>query len=168
MKHLLLLRHAKSSWAEDGLTDVERPLSARGERDAPLMGERLRQRGARPGLIIASPAVRTRRTAKLIAQALDYPREGIRYDTMLYLASPTAILDIIASQSRELDGLLVVGHNPGLTDLTKRLLPELRFDDLPTAAVVAIDIDAAEWADVDNATKRLAYYDYPKNPDAAA
>lgn len=75
MKRLTLVRHAKSSWKDPSLDDFDRPLNQRGERDAPVMGRRLKARGARPSLILTSPAKRAKRTARLIAEAIGYPVE---------------------------------------------------------------------------------------------
>lgn len=163
MKRLILLRHAKSSHPEDGMPDAERPLSGRGERDAPRMGARLRERGIHPDLVLSSPALRARRTAKLVAGALDYPPEDVRLDASLYLAAPEEILAVVAAQADEIDCLLVVGHNPGLTELANALLPELNLSNLPTAGTVAVDCATATWADVRAAQRRLFYYDSPKS-----
>ncbi len=168
MKRLILLRHAKSSWDQDGLPDSERPLSGRGERDAPRMGARLHKRGIHPDLVLASPAVRARRTASLVAAALDYPADAVRIDATLYLAAPVEILAVIAEQADAVDCLLVVGHNPGLTELTNLLLPELELANLPTAGIVVVDCATERWADVRSAQRRLVYYDYPKSSGAGA
>jgi phosphohistidine phosphatase len=165
VKQLILLRHAKSSWKSDGLDDVDRPLSDRGNRDAPRMGQRLLSRQARPGLLIASHAARAQRTAKLVARALGLRAEMIKTEEALYLAEPAAVLAVIARQDDAHACLLVVGHNPGLTDLANRLLPALGLDNLPTAGVVAIDLAATRWREVGDAAAKLAYYDYPKNPE---
>ena len=168
MKRLILLRHAKSSWADDGLPDSERPLSGRGERDAPRMGARLSGRLIRPNLMLSSPALRARRTATLVARALDYPNDGIRIDARLYLATPLEILAVVAEQADAVDHLLVVGHNPGLTELTNLLLPDLGLANLPTAATVVVDCATEHWAELRNAQRRLVYYDYPKNSGVGA
>jgi phosphohistidine phosphatase len=169
-KRLLLLRHAKAVPADGTAADFTRPLADRGERDSRRMGERLRlrQRHAHPDLILASPAVRTRQTAAIVATTLAYPHENIALDESLYLADPDEIMAVIALQAPTIACLLVVGHNPGITELAHRLLPSLAIDDLPTAAVVALDADIRRWADLARASTRLAYYDFPKNPRAPA
>jgi phosphohistidine phosphatase len=164
-KQLILLRHAKSSWKNGVLGDVDRPLSERGNRDAPRMGKRLLSRQARPGLVLASHATRAQRTATLVARALRLPAELIKTEESLYLAEPAAVLAVVAGQDDTHSCLIVVAHNPGLTDLANRLLPELALDNLPTAGVVAIDFAAARWQDLAAAPAKLAYYDYPKNPE---
>ncbi len=148
------------------MPDHERPLSKRGERDAPLMGQRLEQRGERPALILTSDARRALRTAKIVAKRLRYRLESLRVERELYLASPEQLLAVIGRQDDSHSSLLVVAHNPGLTELANRLLPRLELDNLPTSGVLAIDFDALAWADVAHEPGTLAYYDYPKNPNA--
>jgi phosphohistidine phosphatase len=166
-KRLLLLRHAKAVPADGTFADIARPLASRGERDSRHMGERLRHRDERFDLILTSPSVRTRQTAELVAAALGYPRERIAFDERLYLADPDEIAAVIAEQSSSIGCLLLVGHNPGLSELANRLSPALAVDDLPTAALVALDAEVREWSDLAHSTNRLAYYDFPKNPKEA-
>ena len=111
MKQLILLRHAKSSW-DDDVADVDRPLAARGERDAPRMGKRLKARHARPDLIVTSHAARAQRTAELVAKALGIKRKELKTERALYLAAPADILGVVAAQDDSLTCLLLVGHNP--------------------------------------------------------
>jgi phosphohistidine phosphatase len=165
MRRLFLLRHAKAVPATDPLTDSARPLAERGLRDARLIGERLRQHPVHPDLILSSPAVRALQTAEIVAATLDYAREEITLERRLYLAEPATLLAVIAAQSTENETLLVVGHNPGLTDLAHQLLPAFDVDDLPTCAVVGLEYDNVNgWAEVATAAPAFAYYDFPKNP----
>ena len=164
MKRLLLLRHAKAVPATDPLVDIDRPLADRGERDAQRIGERLRQQRLQPALVLSSPAARALRTAQLVGRIIDYPRDAIALDRRLYLAEPAAIVEIIATQDAAVETLLVVGHNPGLTELAHELLPAFDVDDLPTCAVVGLEYrDAAAWERVASDAAALSYYDYPKN-----
>jgi len=163
MKQLLLLRHAKSSWSDDATPDFARPLAPRGERDAPAMGERLRSHGVTITRIVSSPALRARRTAELVAAALGHSEHDVQLVPELYLAAPRTILDVVARQIDAVDSLLIVGHNPGLTELANGLLPELDLDDLPTAGVVALRCHTPHWARVATAARELAFYDFPKN-----
>lgn len=159
------MRHAKSSWDDEALTDHARPLSARGERDAPRMAKRLKKRGERPALYLSSGATRALQTAEIVASELGAARADVRVDDALYLASPATILAVVAAQSDSCSSLIVFGHNPGMTDLVNELAPALALDNLPTAGIVALDCDIARWRDVDAASCRLLYLDYPKNPD---
>ena len=158
MKRLLLLRHAKAVPATEPLVDIDRPLAERGERDARRIGERLRRQQLHPTLILTSPAARALRTAQLVAEAIDYARDAIALDRRLYLAEPAATVDIIAAQNDATKTLIVVGHNPGLTELAHRLLPTFEVDDLPTCAVVGLDyVDAVGWKGIASASAELCY-----------
>lgn len=163
-RRLTLLRHAKSSWEQPGLADRDRPLSARGLRDAPRIAARLREAGARPSLIVSSPATRTLTTARLFADALGLSSKGVVTDDRMYLATASELLDVIADQDESLEDLLLVGHNPGLTVLANRLLPTLQLDNLPTTGVVAMDLMLPVWSAAATCGVSLAYYDFPKNP----
>jgi phosphohistidine phosphatase len=165
MKRLTLVRHAKSSWATPGAADRDRPLSNRGERDSRKMGRRLVAHKARPSLIVSSPAVRAHATAKALASALSYPLEFLQLDNDLYLAAPEDLLEVAQNQQDGFSDLLIVGHNPGLTDLVNRFLPEMQLDNLPTGGIVAMDFETEAWAQIQDHPVRLAYYDYPKNPE---
>lgn len=162
MKRLTLLRHAKSSWSDERLPDVERPLNARGNRDAPLMGARLKARGEFPSLILSSHAVRAKATARLVAEALG-SLERIRLERTLYHADPAALLHIASGLDDGLEHVVLVAHNPGLTDFANRLLPDLGLANLPTAGIVAVDLATAHWAEVGSCPATLVYVDAPKH-----
>lgn len=132
------------------------------------MGRRLKAYRARPSLILTSHAVRARATAKIIARALGYPAEFLHVERGLYLASPEGILAVVAAQDDRFGDVLLVGHNPGLTELVNLLLPDFELDNLPTSAVAAIDFETDRWADLDRAPRRLAFYDFPKNTEPVA
>ena len=161
---LTLFRHAKSSWNNPGLADHDRPLSKRGKRDAPMMGERLAARRARPSAILSSTAKRALTTARRVAEALDYPLEEIRSSRRLYFAGTHEILQFIMEQPAEWPEIIVVGHNPGFTDLANLLLPELRLDHLVTAGCVAMDFSTDDWSEIAQVRAELLYWDYPRNP----
>lgn len=161
MKTLTLLRHAKSSWDERFSSDRERALNERGERDAPIMGKRIEEHGIRPSLIICSPAVRAWTTAKIVAQQISYPIEFLQREDNLYLASLDTLLDIVVAQSDEFNNLMIVGHNPGLTDFANFLSPGLT-NNLPTAGVVSVNIDRDDWKLYERPATELVCFDYPK------
>jgi len=160
-RRLSLLRHAKSSWKDAGLDDFDRPLNTRGKHDAPMMGRRLLDRGARPSLIVTSPAKRARSTAKIVAKSLNYPQEFLQSEKELYLAGPEQILAVVARQDDQFHDVMVVGHNPGLTELASRLSGHY-IDNVPTAGVVCLETEAASWADLAESACSLLYFDYPK------
>jgi phosphohistidine phosphatase len=161
MKTLTLLRHAKSSWGDSALSDRERPLNERGERDAPVMGRRIVEAGIRPSMIISSPAVRAWTTAKIVAQEIGYPVEFLQREDELYLASLNTLLDVVCAQDDEFNHLMVVGHNPGLTDFANYLSPGLT-NNLPTAGVVSVSLQVEDWKLYDRPASTLLTFDYPK------
>ena len=160
---LTLLRHAKSSWSDPGLPDHDRPLSKRGRRDAPEMGARLAARGARPSAILSSTARRALATARRVAVALDHPVDEIRASRLLYLADDRQILRFIMEQPAGWPEIIVVGHNPGFTDLANRLLPGLRLANLVTAGYVAMEFPARGWPGIARVPAALSHWDYPKS-----
>lgn len=163
MKTLTLLRHAKSSWNSPSLADSERPLNDRGERDAPEMARRIHAAGIRPSLILSSPAVRAWTTARVVARELRYPLEFLQREQDLYLASRDRILDIVSRQDEGFNNLMVVGHNPGLTDLVNYLVPGLTGN-LPTCGLVSVNVNCENWELRNDCARELVLYDYPKRP----
>lgn len=161
MKTLTLVRHAKSSWKDTGLSDRERPLNKRGERDAPIMGRRAADAGLRPSQIISSPAVRAWTTARIFAKALGYPIEFLQREDGLYLASLDNLLDAVATQDPGFNSLMLFGHNPGMTDFANYLVPGVTSN-LPTAGIIAVNVDSDDWMLYDRPKTELVVHDYPK------
>lgn len=151
MKTLLVLRHAKSSWDDPSLGDHERPLNARGRRDAPRMGALLRDGRLTPDLIITSDAVRARATATAAAAAAGY-RGDIAIEPRLYHANPNGIVAVVQSVSRaDAKTVMIVGHNPGLEEFVELLTEESH--DLPTAALVQLALPIARWRELTDDTR---------------
>lgn len=161
MKILTLVRHAKSDWKDVSLTDRQRPLNARGERDAPEMGRRIANHDIRPSLIAASPATRAWTTAKIIAREIDYPIEFLQREDKLYMASLEDLLDVVVAQDDGFNSLMLVCHNPGLTEFANFLVPGLT-NNLPTAGVVSVQIDQEDWSLYKRPKTTLLTFDYPK------
>lgn len=162
MKTLVIVRHAKSSWADPFLPDDQRPLTKRGNRDAPLMGARLAEWGPPVDRVISSPAVRALVTAELITQEMGLPWDEIQVENDLYHATEYEVLDLIQEQEDYLDGLMLFGHNPGLTYLVNDL-SDLDLDNLPTCGVVILQFDVESWSEVGEGLASSAQLDFPKN-----
>jgi len=160
MKTLLILRHAKSSWSNQGLADHDRPLSSRGKRDAHIMGDLLAAEGLTPDLIISSTAVRARRTAELVAEVCGYEAR-IVFARDLYLADPDTYVETLVQLAPEVQRVMVVGHNPGVEELIDALTSEsVRFT---TANIAQVDLPIDHWADLDeDVTGRLVNLWRPK------
>ena len=161
MKRLVLCRHAKSSWKDPSLADRDRPLSGRGKRDAPLMGERLAARGIMPDAVVSSPARRARKTAKHLARKLFYPLNRIRIVDRIYGAAPHDLLDCIHGFDPAWEQVVMVGHNNEFTILAN-LLGGLAIGNVPTAGVVCLDFPVTSWQDVEEGNGSLVFFDYPK------
>ena len=163
MKKLVLLRHAKSSWDNMGLSDFERPLNERGKRDAPIMGQHLaKKRHLKLDSIIASPAKRALKTAKIIAGELRFSEEKITKNSSIYGAGLAEMLSIISKIDDTLNTVMLVGHNPTFTTLAYYLTHN-PVDNIPTCGVFCVDFDAKKWQDITEASGKLDFFDYPKN-----
>ncbi len=124
----------------------ERLLNKRGRRDAPRMGELVREYRLIPDVIISSDAVRARMTAEAVAEAARYPGE-ILLDPRLYMANPAGILSLLRTvPETRARTVMIVGHNPGLEELVARLTGDQQ--DLPTATLAHIALPAAQWRDL--------------------
>lgn len=165
MKHLYLIRHAKSSWSDPDLTDFSRPLNKRGKKDAPEMARRLAAKGICPQLIVSSPAKRARKTAICMAEGMSYDTAAIRYDTKLYLGSMAYHLQVIETLFRETDVLFLVGHNGTITELAE-LLTGIHFGNVPTCGVVSIAYEAKDGFSSKEGAGELLFFDYPKSRGA--
>ena len=151
---LYLMRHAKSSWKKP-LPDHDRPLSKRGKRAAVAIGEELARLGVRPERVISSTAKRARSTARRVMKALEEPREILRLEPELYGADAAEILDLIRRLDDGERSVLLVGHNPAVSDTAVLLSGERRLDWLPTGAVAGIRFDVDSWRDVAPGSGRL-------------
>jgi phosphohistidine phosphatase len=161
MRTLYLIRHAKSDW-ETGLPDEERPLNARGLRNAPLMGQLLQAQGVQPDLIVSSPATRAHHTSRLIAAAVGYPEASIKLEPRIYEAMTATLQDVIQHLPDTAATVFLFGHNPGFTRVANVLCPDLSLDNLPTCGIVAIQFAVGSWRAVEAGTGSLLLLDYPK------
>jgi len=141
MKTLYLVRHAKSYWGDQSLKDFDRPLNKRGQRDAPFIGNMLKEKKLEAELVISSPAKRAKKTAQEIAEKLGYPEKRILFNEELYEASLNDILELIKNIDEKYSVVMIFGHNPGLTLLNNNI-SNLYIDNIPTCGVVALSTDS--------------------------
>ena len=161
VKTLFIVRHAKSSWDDLDLKDIDRPLNERGEKDAPKMAKRLKERKIVPDLLLSSPAVRAFDTCRHFAKVLGYANEKIKTDARLYHADEEMLLQIVKELKESDDCVMLFGHNPGLTVFSNLLLGE-DIDNIPTCGVVAAEIKVVSWKEIIFGRGILDFYDYPK------
>jgi phosphohistidine phosphatase len=160
VKTLLVLRHAKSSRDDSTLEDHERPLNARGRRDAPRMGQLVREYGLIPNLVLSSDAARARQTAEAVVESARYT-EHIQWSPRLYLAESADIVSLLRTVREDAGTVMIVGHNPGLEELIEHLTREQQ--DLPTAALAQIVLPIDHWRDLTLSTRgTLVGYWRPK------
>lgn len=161
MKTLTLIRHAKSSWDDPFLDDVDRPLNHRGQHDLPLMCGRMQAQGPRPDRLIHSSALRTRLTAAPLIEAFALANTKVQACDRTYEAAPSALLELIHQQPDSIQHLMLVGHNPGLLLLAQSLCPQAP-EKLPTAAIIQLELSIERWSDLNAGSARLRWFDYPK------
>jgi len=159
MKKLFIIRHAKSDWDDSTLDDYDRPLNKKGEKNAPFMGQLLKNKNIKPDLIISSPALRAITTAKLIAKEVNYEK-AITPNQYVYEAFVNTLQEIVEYIHDSNDTVFLVGHNPGVSALAY-MLCDLK-ESLPTCAIVEIQFDCNSWLDVCKSNSTLLSYEYPK------
>ena len=161
MKELLLCRHAKSSWKNLELADIDRPLNRRGKKNALLMGERLAARAMIPDCILSSPAKRTRKTAARLCRGMKISKELICVHDSLYDTDSAGLLSIIRSADDRFSRLMLIGHNPEFTQLANELAG-IEIYNVPTCGIVAVSFGVDHWQDVRQPQAELLFFDYPK------
>jgi phosphohistidine phosphatase len=162
LKTLLLIRHAKSSWDDPGLSDYERPLNERGKKDAPAMAERLYERGIRIDAFVTSPARRARKTAEQFAKRYKKEKDDLVLKTELYMASDEAFNSVVEKLNDAIDCVAIFSHNPGITEFANSLTDDIRIDNIPTSGIFAVSIEAKKWSRFKEAKKKFLFFDYPK------
>jgi phosphohistidine phosphatase len=143
-RRLMVMRHAKSDWANPKLSDHDRPLNERGLRTAPQMGKYFVKHNVIPKVVLASTAVRVRETLALMLA--EWPSEPeVFFEQSLYLASVETLGSHVRGLHSDWRDVLIVGHNPGLADFVSRLAGQPL--DMPTAAVAVFSSTATAWTD---------------------
>lgn len=162
---LVMIRHAKSSWANPLQSDFERPLNERGKSDAPVMGEKLKKADIIPDLIIASTAKRTKQTAKMIAKAVGYDTDKIKWEEKLYHCIPSVFEEVIYELSDTVKTVFIIAHNPGITEFVNHLSPDFSIDNMPTCGMVAAHVETKGqgWNSFSIVKRKVFLFDYPRN-----
>lgn len=161
MKTIHLLRHAKSSWSDPDLSDRDRPLNSRGKRAVLLMIEPLWKAGCRFENVYCSPAKRARHTIRRISKSLN--GEGIFWttDEELYTFEADRLLQWLQDRDESLDNVMLVGHNPAITELAN-LLGDQAIDNVPTCGYVQLQAEVASWQKLKSGSARTVTFLYPK------
>lgn len=173
-KKLIILRHAKSGWDDPVARDFDRPLNARGEKAARIMGTWMARNKIAPNYVIASPAVRVVQTIDTLVTGYGSRIEA-QWERRIYLASSATLMDVLREVDTAHQTVLIVGHNPGLEDLVLDLVPEgedPEFRDLvetkfPTAAIAELNLAITDWSALDRNQGRLERFTRPRDLDPA-
>ncbi|BBO78363.1 phosphohistidine phosphatase SixA [Desulfosarcina widdelii] len=162
---MFLVRHAKSSWKDPRLSDHQRPLNKRGKKAASEMARRLKRLGVKPDVIVSSDARRALDTAAAMAEGLGLSKEVVRPMPELYGAASKEILEIVLRFDDNWQQVMVVGHNPGFTELANRFYPHF-IANVPTAGVVELRFDAPSWRHIRRDNLEFSRFDFPKNKES--
>ena len=159
MKTVFFVRHAKSSWDNPLLSDHDRPLNARGKKDAVSMGIKIKNRDWIPAKIISSTAKRAKKTAKKINKTLDI--ENIELNDRLYHASPHTIFSVLKQLNDEIPSVMIVAHNPAMTEIINYFSRDF-IPNVPTTGIFKIDFDVTNWDEINFENGKLIDFIYPK------
>jgi phosphohistidine phosphatase len=159
---LYLLRHAKSSWDQPSLPDERRPLGKRGLRDAPRMAPIFKELGVQPQLVYCSPARRTVQTADIILPILGVKPDSMEQVEELYEGGLKNLLRVLQRAPDGVERLMLIGHNPGLTQLANFLCPRPGIENLQTCALVALTAKLDAWEDLGAGCAKQLLYEWPK------
>ena len=160
MKRLWILRHAKSSWDDPGLSDHERRLAPRGKKAGRRIARWVEANDVRPDLVLCSSAARARATLDLVRPGLGHPEE--RVDRQLYHASVEDLLELVAAADDALAGILLIGHNPTLHGLAARLAPP-GPDAFATGALAGVRLEIDSWDELSPGCGLLETFVVPRS-----
>jgi phosphohistidine phosphatase len=162
-----LLRHAKSSWDDPEMEDVDRPLAPRGARAADRMRDYLDAEGIRPELVLCSSALRTRETLGRVLPGLG-PELTVRIEPSVYSFEADQLLDRLRELPANVRSVMLIGHNPAMQELASLLAAQGdRLDDLrkgfPTAALAELDVPVGSWDELTPGSGRLERFVVPRD-----
>lgn len=163
MKTLVIVRHAKSSWANIGQADFDRPLNERGKKDAPEMAKRLKEKHIKPDAFISSPAKRAKRTCEAFCDIFNFDKEKIHFIKELYHAPEKVFYSTIHNTNNKYNTIAIFSHNPGITDFANTLCDGVNIHNIPTCGVFVVKADIDDWKNFVHVEKRFLFFDYPKS-----
>lgn len=161
MKTIYIVRHAKSSWDLSDIPDEKRPLLEKGKKRTRKVIDFLHQHKITVDYIISSHAVRALETAKILAHALKYPVDNIKIDRHLYYTDGDGIFNQFYDLPARFSSVMLVGHNPALTEFANMLL-QRPIENLPTSGVVSITFDTDQWENIGDSPRKTDFIIFPK------
>jgi phosphohistidine phosphatase len=157
MKQLILARHAKSTWKEKEIDDIDRPLKLTGVQEAYFTAEELIKKVCYPERILTSTATRSIHTALIYSRLLKYSTKKIEICNELYLPTLKKLIQFIKTFDNNNTSIMIVGHDPSFTELTNYLLGT-KHDKLPTASVISVDLKIKSWSDLKEKSGKQDFY----------
>ena len=157
---LQIVRHAKSSWDYDSLSDIDRPLKLRGIKNAYEMARRLKIRNSLPKLILTSPANRALHTAVIFARVFELPFGKLTIEPKLYETGEERLLDLVRNLPDDVNSVMLVGHNPVFTNFANIFVTD-PIANVPTAGVVTVTFEADSWQDINKEKIKGESFDFP-------
>ena len=161
MKTLIVIRHAKSSWANIGEKDFDRPLNERGKEDAPKMAAKLVKANLKVDAFVSSTAKRARKTAKAFVEAYGKTKDEIILSNDLYNAPANVFYETVTALNDSNNTVALFAHNPGITDFVNTLC-SVKLDEMPTCGIFAVQIPITEWKNFKDTEKEFLFFKYPK------
>lgn len=161
MKHVLLIRHAKSSWKDMSLDDIDRPLNKRGLRDAPFMAQYCRSQELIPTVIVTSPARRATATARFFQKEFETELTDFVTETDLYFGSQRDWIYLIENLNKDVDCAAFFSHNPTITSLANTYTTDY-IDNVPTCGVIHLECDISDWSAISPSNTKIKNYYFPK------
>jgi phosphohistidine phosphatase len=160
-KKLYVVRHAKSSWDYENISDIDRPLKLRGIRNAYEMSRRLKINRNIPDKFISSPANRALHTASIFINVFEYSYENLKIDERLYGSGIDTILELIYNQPSNINKLAIFGHNPDFSSVARNFAKNPIYE-LPTCGVAIFTFDCKNWSEIGKGNLVAELFDFPK------
>ncbi|HWY11512.1 MAG TPA: histidine phosphatase family protein [Bacteroidia bacterium] len=164
MKELVLVRHAKSDWANESVKDIDRSLSERGFADAYSLSNWFKEEMGLPDAMVSSPATRAIGTAFIFARTFEMKEKDVLIEDSLYESDVRSYLKVISQTDKKINRLMLFGHNPMMTELSNEINKSLYFDNVPTCGIVKIGFEFSDWKEILNKQDgKLLISKFPKS-----
>lgn len=158
---LFIIRHAKSSWEIETISDIDRPLKLKGIRDAYDMARRIKINHEIPNMLISSPAIRALHTADIFTRVLEVKYTHLKIDERIYGSGVGVIKKILSEQDSAVKNIMIFGHNPDFSELAT-VLSGNEFIELPTCGMCRITFNSSDWKSISSSNKIDVQLDFPK------
>jgi phosphohistidine phosphatase len=159
---LTLIRHGNAEWKDGSFPDFDRPLNKKGMSEAEGIGKVLMEAGLVPELLLTSTAKRTQQTAEIVGRMLGLATRRVKLMEQLYLARAEVILSHVQATGPKVQHLALVGHNPGISELARELVPkETELPELSTASAVTLTFTTKAWGNLEGPAEAAVRYDPP-------